>query len=307
MKNKRIYAVLGMLLIVNMILPVSGTCLSEKISRPLTSRGTLYVGGSGPGNYSTIQGAINDANDGDTVFVYDDSSPYNENLIITKSIALLGENKLTTVIHGDGYYYYEVISAKGQNIVISDFTIQNAAIGVLCQINKSRISNLIIDYTGCAIYLLKSSENTISNNQITSCFEYCIYLYDHSTNNIIVNNSLPGPSTNGINLIGSCSNNRIEKNSIEDKTNGVVIQWSYFNVIRNNNFINNTEQAYFENSSFNLFFRNYWDDWVVKKPRPIEGIRYGYFLQNRRAWTTYDVRPAQEPYAIPTIDSNHIQ
>jgi len=298
--KKGIFCVLVcMLMIVSTIIPVTATTVSEKTSQPLTTGNTLYVGGSGPGNYSTIQSAINAASDGDTVFVYDDSSPYNENLIITKSLVLLGENKLTTVIHGDGYYYYEVISAKGQNIVISDFTIQNAVIGVFCEISNSRISNLIIDYTGCAIYLWKSSQNTIANNRITTCFEYCIYLYNHSTNNIIVNNSLPGLSTNGISLYGNCNNNRIEKNSIEDKVNGVIIEWSFFNMIRNNNFINNTKQAYFENSSLNLFIKNYWDDWMVKKPRPIEGIRYGYFLQNRRAWTIYDLHPIQEPYDIP--------
>ena len=31
---------------------------------------TLYVGGSGPNNYTSIQSAIDDAVDGDTVFVY---------------------------------------------------------------------------------------------------------------------------------------------------------------------------------------------------------------------------------------------
>ncbi len=36
-----------------------------------TSRGNwLYVGGSGPGNYTRIQDAIDDASHGDTVFVY---------------------------------------------------------------------------------------------------------------------------------------------------------------------------------------------------------------------------------------------
>ena len=58
----------------------------------LTDGNTLYVGGSGPGNYSRIQYAINNASDGDTVFVFDDSSPYFENLIIDVSINLIGEN-----------------------------------------------------------------------------------------------------------------------------------------------------------------------------------------------------------------------
>ena len=61
---------------------------------------TLYVGGSGEGNYTKIQDAIDDASDGDTVFVYDDSSPYYENVIVDKSINLIGEDKETTVVDG---------------------------------------------------------------------------------------------------------------------------------------------------------------------------------------------------------------
>ena len=45
---------------------------------------TLFVGGSGPGNYSSIQAAIDDANPGDTVFVYSDSSPYYEQITVDK-------------------------------------------------------------------------------------------------------------------------------------------------------------------------------------------------------------------------------
>ncbi|UCG70290.1 MAG: hypothetical protein JSV09_04535, partial [Thermoplasmata archaeon] len=61
---------------------------------------THYVGGGGGGNYSTIQEAIDAALPGDTVFVYDDSSPYNENVIVNKSINLIGEDRNTTVIYG---------------------------------------------------------------------------------------------------------------------------------------------------------------------------------------------------------------
>jgi len=36
----------------------------------LASSKTLYVGGNGVGNYSSIQDAIDSASDGDTVYVY---------------------------------------------------------------------------------------------------------------------------------------------------------------------------------------------------------------------------------------------
>jgi len=45
---------------------------------------TLYVGGMGPNNYTSIQSAIDDAVDGDTVFVY--SGFYYERIFINVSI-----------------------------------------------------------------------------------------------------------------------------------------------------------------------------------------------------------------------------
>jgi len=62
----------------------------------------LYVGGSGPGNYSTIQEALNHAEDGDTIFVY--SGYYKTKgymIFIFKSIRLLGEDRHTTIIDND--------------------------------------------------------------------------------------------------------------------------------------------------------------------------------------------------------------
>ena len=63
--------------------------VAQTTEKPLsTARGNwLYVGGSGPGNYTTIQSAINDANPGDTVFVYNDSSPYSEAVEVNRSIS----------------------------------------------------------------------------------------------------------------------------------------------------------------------------------------------------------------------------
>ncbi len=57
---------------------------------------TLYVGGSGPDNYTSIQDAINNASNGDTIFVY--SGRYYEDIYIWKNINLIGEDRNTTII-----------------------------------------------------------------------------------------------------------------------------------------------------------------------------------------------------------------
>ena len=94
----------------------------EKSTTPLNGK-TLYVGGSGPGNYSKIQDAIDNASDGDTVFVYEYSSPYRENLEIDKSINLLGEDRDTTIIDGPGGSNTANVIANRINI--SGFTLIN--------------------------------------------------------------------------------------------------------------------------------------------------------------------------------------
>ena len=50
--------------------PSLGNILERESNNPISIGNTLYVGGSGEGNYSSIQNAINDSTDGDTVFVF---------------------------------------------------------------------------------------------------------------------------------------------------------------------------------------------------------------------------------------------
>ncbi len=82
------------------IIPSFGQSVGEKTIKSVSYGTIFYVGGSGEGNYSRIQDAIKDSSSGDTVFVYDDSSPYLENVVIDKSITLVGEDKTSTVING---------------------------------------------------------------------------------------------------------------------------------------------------------------------------------------------------------------
>ncbi len=81
----------------------------------------LYVGGSGPNNYTSIQDAIDDALLGDTIFVY--SGVYYENVRIYKSINLIGENEETTIIDGRNGTAMEIV---GSEINVSKFKIINS-------------------------------------------------------------------------------------------------------------------------------------------------------------------------------------
>ena len=160
-------------LAIGIILLFVGTCIIPAIAQDTekslpTSRGNwLYVGGSGPGNYTKIQDAIDDAIDGDTVFVYDDSSPYIENIGIDKSIQLLGENKNTTII--DGTQKGHTIVLKSNNSTIQGFTIKNGkSYGVLLLCSDSNIFSNILTSNSVGIKEIQGkTHNTINYNFIS--------------------------------------------------------------------------------------------------------------------------------------------
>ena len=192
----------------------------KQITTHAKSGNTLYVGGSGPGNYTSIQDAIDDASDGDTVFVYDDSSPYYENLEVDKSINLVGEDRDTTII--DGGKIDDVINVTADRVNISGFTIQNCGnktlyiysdAGTDIRADYCTISgNIFISNYANGIVLLWANNNVISDNILVDNEHTGIHLSHYSNNNTIRNNTVE-QSHNAIELIIKCKNNTIINNT----------------------------------------------------------------------------------------------
>ena len=225
----------------------------EKKSIMITKVGnTFYVGGNGTGNYSKIQDAIDNASDGDTVFVYDDSSPYYENIVTDKSINLIGENKDTTVIDGRELNSGVVFFADG--IILSGFTIRNCTGDLLKKIsgikvytNNNIISNNNIRENGnYGIFLeyLSTNNNVISENYIAYNGIAGINIKNNSNSNIIFNNIIEyndlGGYTEGGILLSSTFNNSIHNNSISNNYDGIILYDSDSNKIFDNTIVNNS-------------------------------------------------------------------
>ena len=109
------------LFIASSVIPISGLNLKQPTIQT-SSSDILYVGGNGPGNYSRIQDAVNDASDGDIVFVY--NGTYYENIIIDKTINLTGEIKEETII--DGLYNGNIVHISSEKVTLQNFTIRNS-------------------------------------------------------------------------------------------------------------------------------------------------------------------------------------
>ena len=258
---------------------------------------TLYVGGSGPNNYTTIQSAIDDASDSDTVFVFDDSSPYHEHLLIETSINLLGENKKTTIINSKitGSAIIKIIT---NNVNISEFTIQNS--GDL----KTNYAIQLFNSRNCIIF-----KNIFQHNDVS------IMLWHKCDNNVIINNVITNSDT-GVYLAGSsyntisnnkiCNNirgiriadvgypepvsmhNSIQLNTISDNNIGIRLHNNANSIISKNNIINNSIDVFFTRATAeDNWSENYWN-----RPRVFPKLIFGFFK------ISIDWHPATEPYDV---------
>ena len=76
-----------------------------------------------PDQYPTIQSAIHNANNGDTVFVK--KGYYPETLVVNKSISIIGEDRNQTIIDGQKKLS-QVVLLQADNITFANFTLGNS-------------------------------------------------------------------------------------------------------------------------------------------------------------------------------------
>ena len=182
------------------------------------------------GSPGYIQDLIDNASDGDTINI--PSGIYYENIIINKSISLVGEDKDTTVIDASGNG--TVIKIHADCVNISGFTIQN--------------SGKVYSYSDSGIYI-RFNYTTITGNIIDSNYCYGIYTL-HSNNDNITNNILSNNGY-GIHLHSSINSNIKRNNIIFNKYSGIVV-WGRGNSIIENTILNNMNGILFSSTSYNV-------------------------------------------------------
>jgi len=237
------------------VIPISGFNL-EQTSTVSSDGNTLYVGGSGDGNYTKIQDAIDDASDGNTVFVY--NGTYYENVVINKSIDLIGEDKYNTRIRGKEK---SVILITADDVFLCGFTVNIRDNGygiVLNDANKcTLIDNIIQD--NCEGIKINSSNNCIiSGNILSGNYAEDIRL-DESHNNIIVNNNIVAYDEYGSIALFNSHNNTVIFNDIKDAEygSGIILGNAKGNTINSNNITTSEIGIYlYDNDDDNTIIKN---------------------------------------------------
>ena len=205
--------------------------------------------------YQFIQDGINNSNNGDTIFVF--QGIYFENIVINKSLNIVGENNSNTVI--DGNYGYYVVNCLNNNIKIQNFTIRNSGgyignSGILISSEDIQILNCIIYRTKTGIYL-----KNVNNVMIESCIFHTNGegLYFNFSNDIFVDNCLFTHNAIGIN---SYNSHNIDIKNCYVYTNGIGMYFesSYSIQVLNSAIYNNNDNqgGVFIDSCIDLNFIN---------------------------------------------------
>jgi parallel beta-helix repeat protein len=253
MKRKWLTVIILLLFIEIITIPTTAQYTMKQLPK---SRGNwLYVGGSGPGNYTNIQDAVEDASNGDTVFVF--SRLYMENIYVNKSITFIGENKNTTIV--DGKKVGDVFFIVSDNVTITGFTIRKCGgivpIGIYIRSDHNTIVDNIIKDNPDGIWLWDgSSYNNIQKNILINNSDNGIHVY-RSSKNHITSNSIRN-SEDGIYLFIDANENFILNNSIENCSQGIYIQDSSYHTVMNNSIKNSDAGIYAVDTSHNIFFNN---------------------------------------------------
>jgi parallel beta-helix repeat protein len=166
-----------------------------------------------PDNYTTIQEAINNATSGMTIFVR--KGTYLENVVINKTITLVGEDSDLTIINGQEID--NVIHITAENVTVRNFTVRRSGLNAYSGIsidhstgNMITDNKIINNYEG--IGLLYSTNNVVSDNTVSNNYDGGVYLY-FSSDNVVSGNTVFSNSYDGIDLFYS-SNNVVSDNTI---------------------------------------------------------------------------------------------
>jgi parallel beta-helix repeat protein len=185
------------------------------------------VDDNGSADFHTIQEAVDAASEGDAVFVH--SGTYLEHVSITKTISLIGENPLDTMVDTPGTSI-SGISIEADNVAVKNFTVCNSRLtphwsfykggGIyLYSAHGCDVENCVVVGNTYGINLVDSSYNNISSNLVTDN-GIGIPVWEHSSNNLIRENWVLNNNYEwgGVALGPSSKNNTVVENYLWNNT-----------------------------------------------------------------------------------------
>jgi parallel beta-helix repeat protein len=218
---------------------------------------------NGGGNYSTIQEAVNNAQNGDMILV--NPGVYQENVAVNKELMIVSNPDLAAN-QTNRTYVIGAISEKdvfdiySNNVIIEGLYIiggpsgvERGEVGINLEgvQNCSLINNALV-LNDIGISLNGSKSNYIDNN-LVSLGEDGIVLVD-SNDNILSNNTVT-TNANGISLNNSM-NNTLDNNAADSNMVGVLLEMSERNMLTYNIIMRNADGIRGDAARSNIIINN---------------------------------------------------
>jgi len=260
--HKLLAFVIGLIIL---IVFISG-CNENPTNNGSNKPRTLFVDDDGGKDFTSIQSAIDQANSGDTIYVFDGF--YDESLFINKPLNLIGSGATNTFIFPKevDLNNYSTIFISDDNCTVKDFDISfdgtiSENVGIRISSSNNTILNNTFSNLKYGIYLISDSlnyiifGNNISYNRISDC-SYGIYGYSDMKNNVFFNNTVKY-NQDGIEFYSAVNNSIIGNEVASNSMYGIFISsGSDGNIICYNYLKNNYYGIRFKGVSYNEIFAN---------------------------------------------------
>ncbi len=234
-------------------------------------------------DHSSIQDAINASSDGDTIYVF--NGTYLENVLVNKSLSLIGNGSSNTIVNATGSGITLNITADNVNLSHLQITGSGSAYldsGILLtSVENCTIVNCNISWNGGDGIFLNSSSNfnTVEYNLIGSNTDSGIF--QKGSNNNSISNNVVTHNNVGIYLKRDSNTTVIENNSVSSNYFGIYLDASTYNTIKDNNASANSDLGIKLISTFSVKtnYSRSSDNNIIKDNDLTSNGRYGIYLR----------------------------
>ncbi len=272
--RSKYYQIIALISLIALLVLIAVAC-------DLTRAETYTVDDDGDGDYYKIHYAVENATDGDTIFVK--PGLYEENIVVDTQLTIAAETgREGDVIVESRNVMDHVFYLTSDNVTINGLHVRNAANG-RSGIYLDRVQDCVI--SGNTMYnntdglaLWQSSHNTVSNNNVYQSTGWTgINVQMDCSFNVFSNNTVFSNIGNGIYIGGDCNHNIIQWNTIHDNQDvfeavGIFLDhYDMYNIVQYNTIhSNNVGIELNDASDFNMISYNSVHD----------NLEYGIILLN---------------------------
>jgi len=184
----------------------------------------MVVDANGNGDHTTIQDAINNAADGDTIYVW--AGNYQETIIVNRTVTIIGNDSANTTIDGGGVG--DVVNITADWVNMSGFAVKESGLtswtdaGIEVRGDSCHISKVNSSGNQNGIILLEAEGTTIDNSTLNSNQEEGVIV--DSSGRTVIEECMVKYNSDGVGIY-EAGNVTVRRNNISSNDESGIWAW----------------------------------------------------------------------------------